>query len=336
MGIRCGSQVLLCEYPVSLDTYRNCTHACKYCFAQSKASFIDPEPMRCVGSLRNFIAGKRTSTTNWCDFPIPLHWGGMSDPFQPAEAQHKASLECLKVLAEAGYPFIVSTKGRLVAEEPYISLLEKCNAVVQISMVCPDYDKLEPGAPTFAERIEMARRLSGRVRRVIARAQPYIVTARKSLVESIPAMAEAGIYGLTVEGMKFKRKKPGTVKVRGDWCYPQERLKQDYITIRDACRENGMAFFCAENRLRSMGDSTSCCGCGDLEGFEGNKYNLVSIAAGGGGAQKPTPAMTLPGTADCFKAVYQEPLPNRAVAQRSFAEQMALEARRLGFVRPRQ
>ena len=46
--------------------------------------------------------------------------------------------------------------------------------------------------------------------------------------------------------------------------------------------------------------------------------------------------MTLPGTADCFKAVYQEPLPNRAVAQRSFAEQMALEARRLGFVRPRQ
>lgn len=289
MGIRCGSQVLLCEYPVSLDTYRNCTHACKYCFAQSKASFIDPEPMHCATSLRNFIAGKRTATTNWCDFPIPLHWGGMSDPFQPAEAEHKASLECLKVFAETGYPFIVSTKGRLVADEPYISLLERCNAVVQISMVCPDYDPLEPGAPTFEERLEMARKLSGRVKRVIARAQPYIVTARKSLVESIPAMAEAGIYGLTVEGMKFKRKKPGTVKVRGDWCYPQERLEQDYITIRDACRKNGMAFFCAENRLRSMGDSTSCCGCGDLEGFAGNKYNLVSIAAGGGGLPSQRP-----------------------------------------------
>ena len=83
--------------------------------------------------------------------------GGLSDPFQPAERELGISLKALEVFSETGYPFIVSTKGRLVAEEPYLSLLRECNAVVQISMVCSSYDRMEPGAPTFEERLEMVR-----------------------------------------------------------------------------------------------------------------------------------------------------------------------------------
>ena len=75
------------------------------------------------------------------------------------------------------------------------------------------------------------------------------------------------------------------MKVGGDWAYPEEELERDYLAIRSRCRELGLAFWCAENRLRSLGDSTACCGCGDLPGFEGNRFNCVSIANGSGGVR---------------------------------------------------
>ena len=36
MGVNCGSQVVLCEYPIRLDTYEGCSHDCRYCFARNK------------------------------------------------------------------------------------------------------------------------------------------------------------------------------------------------------------------------------------------------------------------------------------------------------------
>ena len=34
-----------------------------------------------VKALMSWIQGKRTSETNWCDWNIPLHWGGRERPF---------------------------------------------------------------------------------------------------------------------------------------------------------------------------------------------------------------------------------------------------------------
>lgn len=323
MGIACGSQVVLCEYPIRLDTYRGCSHGCRYCFAQSKTDISVIRPDNCVEALRRFIAGKRTTETNWCDWAIPLHWGGLSDPFQPAERELGISLKALEVFAETGYPFIVSTKGRLVAEEPYLSLLRKCNAVVQISMVCSSYDRMEPGAPTFEERLEMVRKLSGNVRRVIVRAQPYITNVRDEFIGNLPRMAEAGAWGVTLEGMKFKEGKPGLMKVRGDYCYPEETLRMHYERIKRECGRVGLHFFCAENRLRHIGESTACCGCGGLNGFEGNRHNVVSDPDGAIG---PTERMMQPGTATCFKALHQDAGSSRTLLKKSFADQMRIEA----------
>ena len=197
-------------------------------------------------------------------------------------------------------------------------------------MCCSLYDQMEPGAPTFNERLEMLRKLSANCKRVIARVQPYIVDVRKEFVAAIPQIAETGAYGITLEGMKFKRKKPGLVRVRGDYCYPENVLKQHYEQIREVAHKNGLHFFCAENRLRGIGDSTSCCGCGDLEGFEGNKFNLVSMAAGGG---LPLPAnlqsLKKKGTGTCFRAIHQNSTEGEMACKRSFYEQMLIESKRL-------
>ena len=107
MGCKCGTQVILCNLPIRFDTYKGCSHGCKYCFVQKKANIAKIQRDETVEALRSFIEGKRGRETAWCDWNIPIHWGGMSDPFQPIEKNIRASYECLKLLAETQYPFVV-------------------------------------------------------------------------------------------------------------------------------------------------------------------------------------------------------------------------------------
>ena len=84
-----GSQIILCDLPVRFDTYEGCGHACSYCFVSRKADIAKIKLGEGVESLARWIKGVRDKSTNWCDWPIPLHWGGLSDPFQPAEKIHR-------------------------------------------------------------------------------------------------------------------------------------------------------------------------------------------------------------------------------------------------------
>ena len=225
MGCKCGSQIILCNLPVRFDTYRGCSHGCRYCFAQKKNDISHIERDESVDGLRSFIEGKRGNETEWCDWNIPIHWGGMSDPFQPVEKQIRASYECLKLLAETKYPFVVSTKGRLIADPEYLDLLAQCNCVLQISMVCSKYDRLERGTPSYEERLTILKTVSARVQRTIVRIQPYMPEVFHDVMKNIPHIAEAGAYGVIVEGMKFFKAKPGMTKIGGDFCYPLPRLR---------------------------------------------------------------------------------------------------------------
>lgn len=213
MGCKCGSQIILCNLPVRFDTYRGCSHGCRYCFAQKKNDISHIERDESVDGLRSFIEGKRGNETEWCDWNIPIHWGGMSDPFQPVEKQIRASYECLKLLAETKYPFVVSTKGRLIADPEYLDLLAQCNCVLQISMVCSKYDRLERGTPSYEERLTILKTVSARVQRTIVRIQPYMPEVFHDVMKNIPRIAEAGAYGVIVEGMKFFKAKPGMTKM---------------------------------------------------------------------------------------------------------------------------
>lgn len=319
---KCGSQVTLCDLPIRFDTYKGCSHMCKYCFVQKKADLTDIDKGESHKVLRDFIDGKRTKETSWCDWNIPLHWGGMSDPFQPAERKHKMSLECLKVFKETQYPFVVSTKGKLICEGEYLELIKDCNCVIQISMVCPEYDRIELGTPTFAERLEMVRTLA-KYKRVNVRIQPYMIETHDSTMRSIKLIGEAGAYGIIVEGMKFARKKDGLVKVGGDWCYPLDDLGERFVEMKTEAHRLGMRFYSGENRLRTLGDSLNCCGTDGLEGFVGNKFNLNHII--NDHVEKPTPAMLEKGTASVFHSLYQMAGVSQQLKEVSFKDMMLSE-----------
>lgn len=329
---KAGSQITICDLPVRFDTYKGCSHMCAYCFVQSKFDISQISKGEGAQSLMNFIKGKRDKTTNWCDWDIPIHWGGVSDPFQPIEKKHRLSLDALRVFAETKYPVVISTKGKLIAEEPYLSLLGRCNAVMQFSLVSPKYNKLEKGAPTYEQRIEIIRKVAPKAKRVIVRVQPFVLEVKEDLLKALPLYKEIGVHGITIEGIKHKRRKPGLVKVGGDYVYPVRVLKRVYTEIKEACKAHGLAFYAAENRLRRMGDDLCCCGIDGLPGFMGNNYNLNHYLYDRENFL-PTKAMQKEGTAMCFKALSQNSSSVNYFQTKSLAELMRVATRDKGMVK---
>ena len=319
----CGSQVVLCDVPIRFDTYKGCSHLCKYCFVQRKKNINDIEKGETSKALIKFIEGQRTQAVNWCDWKIPLHWGGMSDPFQPAERKLRLSYECLKVFAETQYPFIVSTKGKLIIEKDYLDLLSKCNCVVQISMICSQYDVLEPGAPTFEERLEMVRILSQKVKRVNIRIQPYMTQVFKDVKENMKRFAEAGAHGVILEGMKFAKRKKGLVEIGADFVYDKAILKEQFEQLKQEAHKYGLKFYVGENRLRTMGDEMCCCGIENMPDFKPNTYNLCHIL--NNKEYEITESMKQLDTATCFTSLYQSTLGHEAIKGKSFEDFMKEE-----------
>lgn len=268
-----GSQIILCDLPVRFDTYEGCSHACSYCFANRHRDIRMIKPDETARRLEAFIRGERKERLEWIDWDLPLHWGGMSDPFQPLERVKRYSLQALEVFARTQYPFVVSTKNKLIAEEPYLSLIKQCNCVVQFSIVCPQYDNIEKGASTFEERLEAIKKITP-YKRVNARCQPYIPDVKNDVIKSIYRLHDAGVHGVIFEGMKFLDKRhPGTKKVGGDICFPSDVLKKDFLEFKSLLHKLGMKFYCGENRLRGISDELCCCGVEGM-GWKVNTANL--------------------------------------------------------------
>ena len=316
---------MLCSLPVRFDTYRGCGHACAYCFAGRKCRLTNIAGGEGVKALCDWISGRRTTETNWCDWNLPLHWGGMSDPFQPRERTERRSLACLDVFVESGYPVVISTKGTLLAEPEYRARLRACNAAVQVSAVSSRLDQQEPGAPRFTERLRLLERLTNIVRRVIVRCQPYRPDLLRDVLQHLPQYRDAGVWGLTVEGLKNHRATPGMVKLGTDFVYPVDVLRRDFELIRERCHGLGLRFYAAENRLRAMGDDMCCCGVADLPGWRVNGANLNAPVAG-----RPiryTRGMREVGTAGVFKSLAQDVISGPALRTMSYRDALEIVRR---------
>lgn len=270
---RAGSQVILCDLPVRFDTYTGCTHNCQYCFVSRKYDISKIKRGESASNLLKFIKGERTKETEIFDWDIPLHWGGVSDPFQPVEKVRGYSLEALKVFANTGYPFAVSTKSSLISQGQYLELVKNCNCVVQFSACSPRYDRIEKGAATFEQRLTAAEKIAPH-RRVNIRVQPYIPEIFNDVISLIPRLADIGVYGLIVEGMKYKKAPiEGLCQIGTDLCYPASTLIPQFKRIKETCHKYGLHFYSGENRLRLIGDDLCCCGVDGL-GWRVNTANL--------------------------------------------------------------
>ena len=319
----CGSQILICDIPIRYDTYKGCSHGCAYCFVMRKMDISSISKGEGTEALKNFIGGKRNGECAWCEWDIPLHWGGMSDPFQPIELKYRRSLE-------AQYPFVVSTKNKLIAEGEYLELVKQCNCVIQFSAVCKEYDRIEKGASTFEERANAAKKISPH-KRVIIRAQPYMTGVFKDMLKSIDYFHDAGVHGVVFEGMKYFKKKNNTVKLGNDYVYPSDILKQHFEAFKEKLHEKGMKFYSGENRLRAMGDDLCCCGIDGL-GWKPNTANLNHYLFNKANYKFTNSMHTNKGNA-CFFSINQASIVKKILREKTFEEVMHLYANSSKFLK---
>jgi DNA repair photolyase len=320
MSVQCGSEIAFCDLPVNFDTYSGCSHGCEYCFAQKKIAIDKIASRDNLTALKSFISGKQGKDTNWCDWKIPIHWGGLSDPFQPVERRVGASYQALKVFAETKYPVIISTKNPgMLLTEPYAGVLKECRAVVQVSMVSPSYDQVERGAAPFLDRMATLLRLRGLVLRLIVRCQPYLSGLHEEIIGYMPQYKTAGVHGMIFEGMKRQKRFPVFVRLGSDMVYPTEILRPQYEALRDAAHANGLKFYSGDERLRALGDSMTCCGIDGLEGFIPNTRNLNRW-----NESNYTQAMKKKGTITCFRTYSQTTNFGAFAKTKSFAEMMEI------------
>jgi hypothetical protein len=156
----------------------------------------------------------------------------------------------LEVFSETQYPYVLTTKSTLIAEEPYLSLLKRCRCIVQVSLCSPQYDQYEINAPRFSDRLRMLEKLSG-VSRLIVRVQPYQDYIFDDVMSFLPEYKRIGVYGVLF-GMMYGSSMP------------------DYSILRERCHELGLKFLSCDVDC----DDKTCCGIGFMRGFKANTANL--------------------------------------------------------------
>ncbi len=316
-----------CNFPIIFDTYKGCTHCCRYCFTNFRAGGrhtgegAKVTPFESAVSLERWCKGHRGPREAWCDWEIPLGFGRNTDPFQPCEKVMHRSLDALKVFAKYGYPFLLTTKGVFPAfDKEYRAVLKDCNVCWHESMCSPMYDKLEPGAPSFEKRLEAIHILSGIVPRVVVRSTPFFPELWESHIPHIRRIKEAGAYGILAETGQLLRPK-GMCNTRAGRLYDYApNIKAKYLSLlKEECHKAGLKFFCCD--YKDMGDSCYCCGTEGMSGFTPNYANAAWYFF----FPKKfgyTPKMKEKGTGEAFQNLYTGRKSFNVIRESSFAELM--------------
>lgn len=153
----------------SINAYRGCEHGCSYCFARPTHAYLGHSAgleferdiyvkANAVDLLRRELADKRYR-------PKPIAMGTNTDPYQPAERQHKLTRGILELLLETRHPVTITTKSALVVRDLDIlkPLAEQNLVRVALSITSMDHilsRKMEPRASTPEKRLEAVRLLS--------------------------------------------------------------------------------------------------------------------------------------------------------------------------------
>lgn len=184
----------------SINPYRGCEHGCTYCFARPSHAYlglsagIDFE--RDIFVKGNVAEVLKRELAQPRYKPQPIAIGTNTDPYQPAERQHKLMREILSVLLEARHPVTITTKSALVARD--LDLLVELAALglvnVGISVTSMDHKlsrSMEPRASTPARRLEAMRLLSEAGVPTMVMAAPMIPAINDAELERILDAAAA-------------------------------------------------------------------------------------------------------------------------------------------------
>lgn len=306
------SQFSFCGLPFRLDTYSGCGFNCSYCFARLRGGNTATKklkvanPQKIINKFKRAILEPDIATSSISQairHQMPLHFGGMSDPFQPAEAKLGVSLEILRFLASVGYPTIISTKSTLLSSEPYLTILKNHPQLLIQFSFSSTVDKIssisEPSAPKPSSILKSIDLISKAGINTSIRWQPYIPKISEAPDDFVSIVSGTGAKHLSLEHLKLPLEKNSEL-----WSKLSKRLDFDIRTlykenyakpdgrelvlpasykiekvkeVKSKTNKSGMTFGAADNEIQYLSDTYCCCsGADQFEGFKNwNKFQIA-------------------------------------------------------------
>ncbi|NOU18021.1 MAG: radical SAM protein [Bacteroidales bacterium] len=302
------SQFSFCGMPFRLDTYSGCDFLCIYCFSHKRGGnsnyknikIADPDLI--INKFRNSLEKPKINTgliSQYIRRRMPIHFGGMSDPFQNIEKKAQVSLKVLKFLCSINYPVVISTKSNLLINKEYLETLKSNpNLIIQysFSILNDDLSKIiEPNSPTSTEKINSLKVLSKHNINTIIRWQPYIVGLSENPLEFVSKIKNSGTKHLIIEFLKlpadnnlawetslkplnkvrdYYNKKNSIVIGRELILPPKEKVETIRI-LKNELKKYNITLGVGDNELQYLSDTECCCGVDKYKGFENwNKFQI--------------------------------------------------------------
>ncbi len=219
----------------TLNPYRGCRHACRYCYARPTHEFwgmnagkdFDQRVFAKVNAPE--VLRQELRRPKWRGETIAI--GTASDPYEPAEAQYCLTRRILQVLAEFQNPVSITTKGVLVKRD--VDILQELSRVadVKVAFSIGSVDEeiwrnIEPGTPKPMARMEAMQYLvenGVQAGVMMAPLLPGLSDGSESIDRVVQAAAEHGAQFLAANVLFLK---PGSK----EWFMPLIREAYPYLT----------------------------------------------------------------------------------------------------------
>ncbi|MEZ0339816.1 Rv2578c family radical SAM protein [Mycobacterium sp. pV006] len=200
----------------TVNGYRGCSHACRYCFARPTHEYLefdcgrDFDTQLVVKTNVADVLRRELRRPSWTRETVAL--GTNTDPYQRAEGRYALMPGIIGALTESGTPFSILTKGTLLRRDLPLLVDAACSVDVSvaISLAVGDaelHGRIEPGTPTPQARLDLisAIRAAGlRCHVMVAPVLPGLTDSRAHLDDLLGRIAAAGATSVTVFGLHLR------------------------------------------------------------------------------------------------------------------------------------
>lgn len=200
----------------TVNGYRGCSHACRYCFARTTHEYLDFDPGRdfdtkvVVKTNVAEVLRRELRRPSWTREAVAL--GTNTDPYQRAEGRYALMPAIIGALTDSGTPFSILTKGTLLRRD--LPLLTAAAGSVEVSVAIslavgdPEvHSRLEPGTPSPQARlgvITAIREAGMNCHVMVAPVLPGLTDSRAHLDDLLGRISAAGATSVTVFGLHLR------------------------------------------------------------------------------------------------------------------------------------
>jgi DNA repair photolyase len=157
-------------FDYSLNPYRGCSHACRYCYARESHTFLNLNVAQDFEQhlfVKDNLASRLQAELPKIPQDAVIALGTVTDPYQALEGHHRLTRSAVELLRDSGHAFTITTKSPLIERD--LDLLEplaqRRQVAVHVSLISLDrplLQRLEPGTAPPRRRLQTVRRLCDR------------------------------------------------------------------------------------------------------------------------------------------------------------------------------